>query len=211
MPRLSSKQLPCRKYIYTTTRATNNINFHVHISPFNTSSARCSCTHGSATVLLPTSLQHFAGAGPFRTFSTSRHLRASASAAPHATEPSPLSIDQFHKFSDAYIDTLVAKLEEMQEEREDVDVEYSVRLPPQFSFFLTQQADPHRFSRQVFSPSFSLQRVPTFSTNNRQISRYGFQVRYLDRSGTTGSRIRRGESRRPREDRRFLMGESGCI
>lgn len=49
---------------------------------------------------------------------------------PAANEPTPISIDEYHKLSDAYIDTLVAQLEEMQEEREDVDVEYSVCSSP---------------------------------------------------------------------------------
>ena len=40
-----------------------------------------------------------------------------------------MSTDEYHKRSDRYIDGLVAQLEEMQEEREDVDVEYSVRSP----------------------------------------------------------------------------------
>jgi hypothetical protein len=65
-------------------------------------------------------------ANTIRKFSTSLHLRAAPPVAPHATEPTPLSTDQYHKLSDAYIDILVAKLEQMQEEREDVDVEYSV-------------------------------------------------------------------------------------
>lgn len=37
-----------------------------------------------------------------------------------------LSIEEYNKISDASIETLLAQLEEMQEEREDVDVEYSV-------------------------------------------------------------------------------------
>ncbi|KAI4099522.1 MAG: hypothetical protein L6R37_005949 [Teloschistes peruensis] len=45
------------------------------------------------------------------------------------TEVSFLDIGyQYHRIADLYIDNLVAKLEEMQEEREDVDCEYSVGL-----------------------------------------------------------------------------------
>ena len=44
----------------------------------------------------------------------------------YATSPSAISIDEYHERSDTYIDSLVAKLEEIQEEREDVDVAYSV-------------------------------------------------------------------------------------
>lgn len=49
---------------------------------------------------------------------------------PPAKEPTPLSTTQYHALSDAHIDALLAVLEAMQEEREDVDVEYSVRYPP---------------------------------------------------------------------------------
>lgn len=57
-------------------------------------------------------------------FSTStRRLDASP---PKPSEPEPISIDQYHRLADHYIDTLVAKLEELQEERRDVDCEYSV-------------------------------------------------------------------------------------
>jgi hypothetical protein len=42
--------------------------------------------------------------------------------------PTELSIDQFHEVSDIYLERIVSKFEELQENREDVDVEYSVRL-----------------------------------------------------------------------------------
>ncbi|KAL9132505.1 MAG: hypothetical protein Q9175_006324, partial [Cornicularia normoerica] len=60
-----------------------------------------------------------------RTFTTNRPRHAAK------TEAAELSTDQYHKLADQYIDRLVAQLEEMQEEREEVDVEYSVRLPLQ--------------------------------------------------------------------------------
>lgn len=64
-----------------------------------------------------------------RTFSTSViRTHPAPPIAPHASEPTPLSIDDYHNCADAYIDALVAELEELQEEREEVDVEYSVSL-----------------------------------------------------------------------------------
>jgi frataxin len=46
-------------------------------------------------------------------------------------EPANIEIEEFHKLADEYLDTLIAKLEQLQEEREEVDVEYSVcSLPP---------------------------------------------------------------------------------
>lgn len=37
-------------------------------------------------------------------------------------------MEEYHQVSDAYIDSIVAKLEQLQEAREDVDVEFSVRI-----------------------------------------------------------------------------------
>lgn len=56
-------------------------------------------------------------------FSTSS-LRRNAAPPP---APAALHIDQYHRLADTYIDNLVAKLEEIQEERDEVDCEYSVR------------------------------------------------------------------------------------
>ncbi|KAL8957237.1 MAG: hypothetical protein Q9193_005435, partial [Seirophora villosa] len=53
--------------------------------------------------------------------STARPAGTGAVAAP----PEPLDIDRYHRLADTYIDNLVAKLEEIQEERDDVDCEYS--------------------------------------------------------------------------------------
>jgi len=43
-----------------------------------------------------------------------------------------LSVERYHTLADTYIDNLVMRLEELQEDREDVDVEYSVpsTFPP---------------------------------------------------------------------------------
>jgi hypothetical protein len=49
--------------------------------------------------------------------------------ASQGAKKAPISIDTFHARADAFIDQLVTKLEDLQEEREDVDVEYSVRQP----------------------------------------------------------------------------------
>lgn len=46
-----------------------------------------------------------------------------------SVEPMELTNEQYHEVADLYIDNLVAKLEQIQEEREDVDVEYSVFFP----------------------------------------------------------------------------------
>lgn len=40
--------------------------------------------------------------------------------------PAELTNEEYHQLSDEYMDAIEAKLEELQEEREDVDLEYSV-------------------------------------------------------------------------------------
>ncbi len=82
---------------------------------------------------------------PFARFATTASTSGTSSSRPsHLTEPSPISSEQFHRISDAYIDTLVAKLEALQEEREDVDVEYSAGVlslifPPVGTYVLNKQ------------------------------------------------------------------------
>ncbi|MCJ1274723.1 Mitochondrial chaperone Frataxin [Puttea exsequens] len=82
---------------------------------------------------------------------TSRHFstttlrpRAAPPSPPHNATPTPLATDTYHKLSDAYIENLVARLEELQEEREDVDVEYSagvltLAFPPAGTYVLNKQ------------------------------------------------------------------------
>ena len=57
---------------------------------------------------------------------------------PQPKEPEPtyeapvaveLSIERYNELSDLYMDSIVEKLEQKQEDREDVDVEYSVKCP----------------------------------------------------------------------------------
>lgn len=44
----------------------------------------------------------------------------------NAAEPTEITIEEYHQVSDAYMDNILAKLEQLQEAREDVDVEFSV-------------------------------------------------------------------------------------
>lgn len=68
-----------------------------------------------------------------RTFTTTPPPPSSSPSPPQtaqsAQQPSILPIEKFHTLADTYIDNLVLHLEQLQEEREDVDVEYSV-CPP---------------------------------------------------------------------------------
>ncbi|KAL8798268.1 MAG: hypothetical protein Q9200_007801 [Gallowayella weberi] len=75
-------------------------------------------------------------------FSTSsRRLKPSPAA---VSTSEPISIDQFHRLADEYIDNLVKQLEELQEERRDVDCEYSAGVlnldfPPSGTYVLNKQ------------------------------------------------------------------------
>jgi frataxin len=43
-----------------------------------------------------------------------------------AAKPADLTNEEYHELADAYMDAMVEKMEQMQEERDEVDVEYSV-------------------------------------------------------------------------------------
>jgi frataxin len=79
---------------------------------------------------VPQNIRYFtAGTASFKGLSPDSEDPRPKEAEPQAvvTEPTDISIEQYHEVSDAYIDKMVAVLEELQEERDDVDVEYSVR------------------------------------------------------------------------------------
>jgi frataxin len=56
--------------------------------------------------------------------------------------PADLTIENYNELSDTYLDSVIAKLEQFQEEMDDVDVEYSVLplLHQIFLFLLEKQA-----------------------------------------------------------------------
>lgn len=49
-----------------------------------------------------------------------------AGAAGHITEPSPLTPEEYHDYSEHYFNVLIADLEKAQEDGSDVEAEYSV-------------------------------------------------------------------------------------
>lgn len=73
-----------------------------------------------------------------RTFTSTSNLRKGLS--PETDDPKPqeaedhnssvaptdITIEEYHKISDKYMDKMVEELEALQEDREDVDVEFSV-------------------------------------------------------------------------------------
>ncbi|KAL8712213.1 MAG: hypothetical protein Q9225_006978 [Loekoesia sp. 1 TL-2023] len=61
-----------------------------------------------------------------------------------SSSPEPIDIDQYHRLADTYIDNLVAKLEAIQEERGNIDCEYSAGVltlayPPAGTYVLNKQ------------------------------------------------------------------------
>lgn len=72
--------------------------------------------HASSTIV-PIQIRHF--------HADSQKLAAEL-ISPHVTQAAPLSTDKYHQLADDYLETLLAELEELQEQREEVDVEYSV-------------------------------------------------------------------------------------
>jgi frataxin len=49
-----------------------------------------------------------------------------AGAAVHVTDPTPLTDEQYHEYSEHYLNVLLGELEQMQEDGSDVEAEYSV-------------------------------------------------------------------------------------
>lgn len=69
---------------------------------------------------------------------------SSSSASDAESESDELSIEEYHRLSNRYIDTLVSILEQLQEDRADVDCEYSAGVltlyfPPHGTYVLNKQ------------------------------------------------------------------------
>lgn len=61
-----------------------------------------------------------------------------------ASHPADLSVEEYNELSDHYMDKMVEKLEQLQEERGDVDVEYSagvltLTFPPNGTYVINKQ------------------------------------------------------------------------
>jgi frataxin len=74
--------------------------------------------------------------------------------------PADISIEKFHDLADEYMNALVEKLEQLQEEDDDVDCEYSVCLYPSSypNKYKTSRyiiTNPYTHLRPAYSPSSS--------------------------------------------------------
>ncbi|KAI6708768.1 hypothetical protein PZA11_005664 [Diplocarpon coronariae] len=100
----------------------------------------------------------FSRLGPSRSFLASRSsLKGlspdSADPAPKEAEresyntasaPADISVEEFHELADTYLDVLIERLEALQEDREEVDVEYSAGVltlgfPPNGTYVINKQ------------------------------------------------------------------------
>lgn len=88
---------------------------------------------------------HFSNSQPYSSSSTTSAPAASqASSSSSSNSDSELSIEEYHSLSNSYIDKLVTILEQLQEERADVDCEYSAGVltlffPPNGTYVLNKQ------------------------------------------------------------------------
>lgn len=74
----------------------------------------------------------------------------STSAPPPLTSPESLSVEQYHELADSYIDWLLEHFQELQQERADVDCEYSVGSLP------SPPLSPTTISHNQNSPSIPI-------------------------------------------------------
>lgn len=95
----------------------------------------------------PVVLQYAPSAAPASVFTASRHLSTTphrlqsitpdakapknAEATPVTKTPADISDGEYHAVADEYLDKLVMRLEQLQDEQEEVDVEFAVRMPTQ--------------------------------------------------------------------------------
>ncbi|KAH7407151.1 hypothetical protein BKA64DRAFT_705562 [Cadophora sp. MPI-SDFR-AT-0126] len=61
-----------------------------------------------------------------------------------SSQPADITIEEYHELSDSYLNGLIEKLEQLQEERDEVDVEYSagvltLAFPPNGTYVLNKQ------------------------------------------------------------------------
>ncbi|MCJ1465968.1 Mitochondrial chaperone Frataxin [Pseudocyphellaria aurata] len=90
---------------------------HLIVSPArNCRSPRC-----SFSALRP--------AGPFPCFRVGASYSTSTSRESISLEPESISLEEYSEIADAYFDSILTRLEHLEQERADVECEYSVRSP----------------------------------------------------------------------------------
>lgn len=83
-------------------------------------------------------------------------------------EPTPIEVEEYHERADQYLEELVTRAEELAEEKEGVDVEYSVSI-----LVALNVACADLPSRPASSTSSTLPTAPTLSTSSPRPSKSG--------------------------------------
>lgn len=81
----------------------------------------------------------------------------------HATEPSPLTPEEYHEYSEHYFNVLLGELEKAQEEGSDVEAEYSVSYSitsPSYIYPFCPPSNYHRISKLCDQSISSTHQLP---------------------------------------------------
>ena len=127
LPRPSSVGL-VRVLRSTINQAPRTASKHLPIRTTTSTSARVTLRHRIATPCLNRSFHLSSPCGKGISPESPDPTPKAPPETKHATEPASISSEDYHKAADEYFDDLVHKLEQMQEEKGDMDSEYSVRL-----------------------------------------------------------------------------------
>jgi len=137
-------------------RTTRNYSSIARSSPITTST-RCSpvrqfiipslarplrpiSSYVSASRAFSTSKPSFKGLSPESENPTPKEAESHSPAA----APAEISVERFHELADQYLDSLIEKLEQLQEETEDIDCEYTagvltLSFPPNGTYVINKQ------------------------------------------------------------------------
>ncbi|KAL2072941.1 hypothetical protein VTL71DRAFT_10265 [Oculimacula yallundae] len=93
---------------------------------------------------LSTTRPTFKGLSPESEDPTPKEPETEAYEPSSSSAPADISIEEYHEMSDTYLNGVIEKLEQLQEEREEVDVEYSagvltLAFPPNGTYVLNKQ------------------------------------------------------------------------
>ncbi|KAH7357245.1 hypothetical protein BKA65DRAFT_592722 [Rhexocercosporidium sp. MPI-PUGE-AT-0058] len=97
-----------------------------------------------STRAFSTSVPKFKGLSPESADPTPKESEPEAYEPTSSSAPAEISIEEYHQLSDTYLNGVIEKLEQLQEEREEVDVEYSagvltLAFPPNGTYVLNKQ------------------------------------------------------------------------
>jgi frataxin len=122
--RLSARAVRASSSSLVVGRSVAAVNFRARVTPAFTS-RRLSTTRAAFKGITPES--------------EDPKPKAPESSGPRPTTPTELTTEEYHTISDRFMDNILHHLEQLQEARADVDVEFSVSILPT-SFFLQSES-----------------------------------------------------------------------